>query len=94
MFSLCSFGSTPGSESVYQSHVNKDFISHPLSFIQSVRLLLSVCLQVGKSLISLRMAVQLNGDPSLHQELHREAVEINRVVIVSEDGVQEQVFIA
>lgn len=72
MFSLCSSGSTPGSESVYQSHVNKDLISHhPLSFIHSVQLLLSVCLQVGKSLIGLRMAVQLNGDPSLHQELHR-----------------------
>lgn len=72
MFSLCSCGNMPGSDSVYQPYMDKDLISrHPPSCIHSAQLLLSVCLHVGKSLIGLRMAVVLNGDPSLHQELHR-----------------------
>lgn len=72
MFFPCSCGNTPGSDSVYQPHVDKDLISgHPPSRIHSAQLLLGVCLHVGKSLIGLRTAVELNGDLSLHQELHR-----------------------
>lgn len=72
----------------------------PLSHIDSTQLLLSVCSSVGKALISLRMAAQLKGDPSHHQELHRARFCFScpgcvdkQCCVTSTDGVGEQVLI-
>jgi len=74
MFSLCSCGNTPASHSVYQPHGQR-LDGTRCSITYSFCAAFTDCLLcVEKSLISLRMAVQLNGDPSLHQELHRERV--------------------